>query len=424
VTLYSPAIVTLPNRLRLIAVERPFGKTFALALTFRVGSFDDPPGLAGMAHFCEHLAFRKPNREIVETLTQLGAAVNGFTPYDYTGFNVRGHIEHFELGLKFIANILQPAQRSPAEIAAEQIVFRHELTQDELSTRDAAIDHFWRATLGDHQWGVTRKELRANIPRLTAEVVNHFLLAHHQPANACLAVVAPMGSDAIRRSVEALLPPKPNSKRLENTAPQQNPRPAPRLTTSIDRYGYVWVYFNYVVEQTDAVTRMTAVALAHRLGRGPHSELFRRLRTDRPLAYSVHADYHLPLQRTAIYCYTSIPRRSVKETLEILLNCENDIRTHGFKGEDLEAIKHRMILNKEMYLDYPEDLAAHLAYEAFRPAADAFLKPEDYVQRISNLTLAEVNDAARAILSPTNRFAFIGGPVGLFTRWQVRRKLG
>jgi predicted Zn-dependent peptidase len=423
VTLYSPAIITLPNELQLITVERPYGKTFALALTFRVGSFNDPPGLEGLAHFCEHLAFRGPNREFAETLTRLGAAVNGFTAYEYTAFSVRGHIEHFELGLKFIANILQPAPRCPAEVAAEQSVFRHELSQDELSTREAAVDHFWRATLGDPHWRITRKEQRSNIRRLTADVVNPFLLAHHHPANARLSVVAPMDHKAIHRSLEALLPPAANSKRSENDPPKHYIRPPRRITTSIDRFGYPWLYFNYVAEQTDAVTRLTAAALAHRLGRGPHSELFRRLRRDRPLAYSIYADDLLHLRRTAIYCYTSVPPRSVKHALEILLECENDIRTHGFADDDLKAIKHRMILAKEMYLDYPEHLAAHLAYEALRPPDEALLLPDEYVQRISTLTLAEVNDAARAILSPTNRFTFIGGRVGLLKRWHIRHKL-
>jgi predicted Zn-dependent peptidase len=354
-------------------------------------------------------------------LTRLGAAVDGFTPYEYTAFSVRGHIEHLELGLKFIANTLQPAPLSPEEVAAEQSVFRHELSQDELSTRDAAVDHFWRATLGDPQWRVTRKEQRSEIRRLAADVVNPFLLAHHHPANARLAVVAPMDQEAIRRSLEALLPPEPCYQRSD--ARKHNSRPPRRVTTSVDSFGYVWLYFNYVAEKTDAVTRLTAVALAHRLGRGPHSELFRRLRSDRPLAYSVYADDLLHLRRTAIYCHTSVPPRSVKHALEILLDCENDIRTHGFTDEDLEAIKHRIILAKETYLDYPEHLAAHLAYEALRPPAEALLAPDDYVQCISNLRLAEVNDAAQAILSPSNRFTFIGGRIGPFTRWHIRRRL-
>jgi predicted Zn-dependent peptidase len=407
----------------LIAVERPYGKTFALALAFGVGSFDDPPGLAGMAHFCEHLAFCGPNREIWETLTGLGASVNAFTPYEYTAFNVRGHMEHFELGLKFIANILQPTPPSLDELVAEQSVFRHELMQEEQSTRDAAVDHFWRATLGDPQWKVTRKQQRSNIRQLTRDVVNPFLLVHHHPANARLAVVAPLDHESIRRSLESLLPPELNRARCENTAPKHYPRPPRRITTSFDRFGYVWLYFNYVTEHTDAVTRHTAVALAHRLGRGPHSELFRRLRSDRPLAYSVYADDQLRLRRTALYASTSVPPRSVKLALEILLDCENDIRTHGFTDKDLEAIKHRMILGQEMHLDYPEHLAAYLAYEALRPPSEAVLSPDDYVQRVSNLTLAEVNETAEAILSPSNRFAFIGGRVGPFTRWQIRRRL-
>jgi predicted Zn-dependent peptidase len=422
-TLYSPSIETLPNELQLIAVERPYGKTFALALALRVGSFDDPPRLAGMAHFCEHLAFRGQNQELVETLTRLGVAVDAYTAYDFTLFTVRGHVEHLELALKFIGNVLQREPRTADEIAAEGSIVRHEFGEDTVSSREVALDRYWRASLGDPQWKVTRSNLRSIAKRLTADVVNSFLMERYHPSNARLAVVAPLDPGAVRRSLENVLASEPQRQRYENVASVAAPRTPRRITISVDPFKYAWVYFFYVVDRTDIVTRLTAMALSDRLGHGPHSELFQRFRTNRPLAYSVYADDHLHLGRTAIYCHTAVPGRSVKDSLNILLDCETDVRTKGFTAEELQGIKRNMILNKELHLDYPEHLAAHLAYEALRPPDEVLLLPEDHVQRISNMTLQEVNDTARAILCPANRFTFIGGRVGPFTRWHIRRKL-
>jgi predicted Zn-dependent peptidase len=410
-TLYSPAIITLPNELQLIAVDRPYGKVFAMALAIRAGSFDDPPGLPGMAHFCEHVAFRGPNQELFETLHRLGADVNAMTASDYTLFKVRGHIQHFELGLRFIAKVLQCAPRTVDDVAAEQDIFRHELEDDEPTDRGDALDRFRRAALGDPNWWVRHDEHVSKIKRLASDVVNPFLQAHYQPANARLAVVAPIGIETVRRSLEELVrrprvteptrvavqidkPPAPRGKRflhfVTRTGAGRTRSSPHRLTTSFEPFGYVWINFLYVVDRTDTVARIAAEAISNRLGDGPHSELFRRVRMDEKLAYSVYAKDWPHLRRTAANVFTSVSRRSVKHALRILLECESEFESCPFSAEDLEMIKQRMILHKEIHLDYPGHLAAHLAYEALRPPAEALLCPNDHLRRISNLTLDEV----------------------------------
>jgi predicted Zn-dependent peptidase len=85
--IYAPSVFTLPSGLKVVAVERPQGKTLAMALNYRVGSFDDPPGLPGAAHFAEHLAFRGSNIDVAQELAVNGAAVSGFTSHEHKFFS-------------------------------------------------------------------------------------------------------------------------------------------------------------------------------------------------------------------------------------------------------------------------------------------------------------------------------------------------
>jgi len=48
---------TLPNGLRVIAVSDRDAETSAAALEVSVGCWSDPPEIAGMAHFVEHMCF-------------------------------------------------------------------------------------------------------------------------------------------------------------------------------------------------------------------------------------------------------------------------------------------------------------------------------------------------------------------------------
>ena len=76
-----------------------------------------------------------------------------------------------------------------------------------------------------------------------------------------------------------------------------------------------------------------------------------------------------------------------------------------------------------MSMDSPGDLAAFLAYEGIRPAAEGIIDPELYLDRLSSLSLSEVNLAVAKLLSAENRYIFIGGRVGLISRIRLQRRL-
>lgn len=50
---------------------------------------------------------------------------------------------------------------------------------------------------------------------------------------------------------------------------------------------YMWVRLALRSKRSDSVMRLAARLVNHQLADGPHSALFRRLRTERALAYSV-----------------------------------------------------------------------------------------------------------------------------------------
>ncbi len=421
--LHAPSVFTLPSGLKVAAVERPQGKTLAMALAYRVGSFDDPPGLPGAAHFAEHLAFRGPNIELAQELAVNGAAVSGYTSHEYTFFGIQGHVDQLNLGLKFMANIVECAPRTAEEIAFERQIFRHELAAAApQADRDAVLERYWRATQGDPNWKIGRRRQLWRVKRLQPGSMNSFKSVHYRPENAALAIVGPVSADELWVALERLGQMSPSDAAAASSL-KRSPRKLSQVTLSVDVFRYAWIYLTHIVESADPITRLTAQIVTDLLGGGPHSELFRRLRMEQRLAYAVYADDLHYLRHTAIYSYASVPSRSVNEALEIMLKVENDVAKRGLTADQLEFAKHRLCRDHELHLDYPEHLAAYLAYEALRPSADALLDPDSYLEKLSSLTLAQANTAVATLFSPTNRYSFIGGRLGPYSRFRIRRKL-
>lgn len=422
-TIYSPTIETFPDGLKLLSVHRPQGKTFALALALGVGNFDDPPEFPGLAHFCEHLAFRGANKELAERLASLGVDVNGYTSIDHTMFTVRGHVDFLPLAAEFMANVLCGEPRSDEDVAEEREIIRHEYHDDDESRRSADFNRHLLAALGDPNWNVSQRRLLSRLKRLSATTLNAFRREHYRAGSARLAYVGPVGQSEIRHLLGGQLQTTSTESPRPSALPARKPQIKKRLVMCVDASSYVWLDFTYITSSTKPSSRFAAEILADLIGRGPHSILFRQLRTENQLAYSVSADYFAYRHCSGMHWDTAISRWALSRVLDAFLECERRFVTQGITSEELESAKSRLTRWFELHIDYPEHLADYLAYESLRSGDTSLAEPGRYLSSLASLSLPEINEAAAELLSSSNRVVFVGGRVGPWGRFLVRRKL-
>lgn len=84
-------LVTLDNDLQVLLISDPKTKKAAAALDVRVGSGDNPPGRAGLAHFLEHMLFLGTDKypdaaEYEEFVTEHGGNRNAYTSLENTNY--------------------------------------------------------------------------------------------------------------------------------------------------------------------------------------------------------------------------------------------------------------------------------------------------------------------------------------------------
>lgn len=417
---------TLPCGLRCVVVTRPYGKMVGAALMLRVGSRDDPARFPGLAHFSEHLAFRGENSRLVERLTQAGASVNAYTASSYTHFHLAAHSLQLDDSLAFFANVLRSAPRTAEEISTEQQIFRHELLEHQLASdkyRNEAFHQFWRSIIGDPNWRTSSRKQLAGIRRLTPHAVEPFMSRYFDPRNARLAIVAPRPVSEIKSAVEAAfaaIEPTNASAQVVNTIPFVTPR---RPVIKFDGIWYVWIKLVLLTNRSDATMRFAAALVADQLGSGPHSALFRRLRSGRALAYSVSADDWPDLDRNVVDCFASVRRRSLFEAFDVMLDEIRRLAAEGTTAEDFEKFRRQRVCHHEMAMEYPRELAGFYAYEMLRPTSERQHGSQAYLDFVEQLKIDDVNRAIAELVAPASRYLFIAGPVGPLARLKIRRRL-
>ena len=83
----------LDNGMQVVVIEDHRAPVVVHMVWYRAGAADETPGVSGVAHFLEHLLFKKTKNlaagELSRTVAENGGTDNAFTSYDYTAYYQR-----------------------------------------------------------------------------------------------------------------------------------------------------------------------------------------------------------------------------------------------------------------------------------------------------------------------------------------------
>jgi len=188
-TTITSHLTTLPNGLRVVAVEMPHLNSAEIAVYLRVGGRHDSREKAGLAHFLEHMLFRgtaehPTSRELEADFEAIGGCINAATDAETTCYYTRVHPDHVAEGLRLLAIMLLSPALSGLEI--EKKIITEEALEDineqgeEINLDNLASRLLWP----DHPIGMPTIGYLDTIAGFTEEDLRGHLARHYVPANA------------------------------------------------------------------------------------------------------------------------------------------------------------------------------------------------------------------------------------------------
>lgn len=199
---------TINNGLRMVSVEMPNLHSVEVALYVKVGSRNDPPGKAGLAHFLEHMLFRgtaehPTNLELETAFEAIGGSVNASTDEECTCYFSKIHPDHIAEGVGlFSSMLLRPTLQG---IDVEKRIITEEALEDlndkgeEINTSTLASRLLWP----DHSLGQPTVGSLESIASFTLADLTGHLATYYVPDNCVLVAAGDVRGDLFFAAGEA-----------------------------------------------------------------------------------------------------------------------------------------------------------------------------------------------------------------------------
>lgn len=396
---------TLSNGLELVVIPDHRTPVVTHMIWYKVGAADETPGKSGLAHFLEHLMFKgtakNPAGRFSKVVASIGAHENAFTSQDYTGYFQRIPSEKLKAMMEFEADRMNGLQLTDEVVLPERNVILEEQNQRVGNNPRARLTEQIDAALYlNHPYGKPVIGWRHEMEQLSRDDAIGFYRRFYAPNNAVVVVagdVEPAEAHKIAEETYGSVPRNPN------IAPRQRPNEPPpvavrSLTLADARVEIPSMQREYLVPSFASAKRGESEALevlAHILGSGSNSRLYRGLVVDKQVAVMADAWYDASeLDMTKFGIHNS-PRPGI--TLP-QLELETDaviaqVIDKGVTDQELERTKTRLIADAV----YAQDNQASMArwYGAALTTGGSVNDVRHWPDRIRAVTADQVRDAAR-----------------------------
>ena len=196
-----------PPRVRRLAcgltvglVERRQAPIVSTVLCYRAGAAVEPPALAGLAHFLEHMMFKGSARygagEVDRITQRLGGDNNAYTSHDATLYQFSFAADRWREAIAMEADRMAGLRLEPEQVEAERQVILEELAMlhdDPWDALELAVvaEHY-----GEHPYGRPVLGHRRTLRRIGGGELAEFHRRHYRPSGAVLAIVGEVGEEA------------------------------------------------------------------------------------------------------------------------------------------------------------------------------------------------------------------------------------
>jgi zinc protease len=396
---------TLANGLELIVIPDHRAPVVTHMIWYKVGAADETPGKSGLAHFLEHLMFKgtakNPTGKFSQVVARIGGQENAFTSQDYTGYYQRVPSDQLKTVVEFEADRMTGLQLTDDVVLPERNVILEEQNQ--------RIGNNPRARLGEqidaalylnNPYGKPVIGWRHEMEELSRDDAIGFYRRFYAPNNAVVVIAGDVDPAKARALVEETYGKVPRHNNLPPRIRAQEPPPvaARSLTLADARAEIPTLQREYLVPSFATSKRGESMALevlAHILGSGSNSRLYRGLVVDKQVAVAANAWYDASTLDLSKFAIGGSPRPGVTLTQ---LEAETDaivveVIAKGVTAEELERAKTRLIADAVYALDNQASMARWYGTALTTGASVNDVK--NWPDRIRAVTAEQVQDAAR-----------------------------
>jgi zinc protease len=334
----------LPNGLTIIVQEDRSAPVASVQAWCATGSIDEDQHLgAGLSHILEHMLFKgtktRGKNEIAQKIQDVGGYINAYTSFDRTVFWIDVPKDGVTTALDILADAMMNSTLPPEEYQKEQEVIRREFAMG-MDDPDRVAGLLLFATA--YQRHPYRFPVIGELEiynQLTQEQVMQYYKTRYVPNNLTFLVVGDVDAQKVRQQLTELFKPYPEKSLQPVFIPGEPPQLGRRevhqeFSTELTHLSLAWHIPEVTNPDVPALDLLSTI-----LGDGRSSRLYRRVREEAGLAFSISAFSYTPGDPGLFGIDATVDPKKRDAAEQLALRIVDEVKQAGVTAEELAKAK-------------------------------------------------------------------------------------
>lgn len=358
----------LANGIRVISQPTPGLQGAGIAIHVLSGSRDEDPRIGGASHFIEHLLFKgtekRTSYQITTELDAIGASPNACTSQEGVTYYVKALSSDLPQAFDVISDMFLNSSFPEKEIDMERGVVLEEIKRAEDNPDRYLHNRFCEGFWGDHPLGRPVLGTPEVISSISREQLMQHMRERYVPGSTIVAATGNIEHGDVVSLVEGYM----GGMQARATAPAAAPTASGSYGLASARHNHremqqVQFYLGYPSLAPTDPRYWSLQILRLVLGGGMSSRLFREVREERGLAYSVGAYLLEYSDRPAMVVVAGCNSGRAQEAIEVCHHEVMKLSREKLTAQILEEAKRQARGKLLLSLDSPADWLIPLAKE-------------------------------------------------------------
>jgi predicted Zn-dependent peptidase len=388
--------ITLPNGVRILLEKIDTVRSVSIGVWVMSGSRHEPKKLGGISHFIEHMVFKgtetRSAADIAELMDAIGGQVNAFTTKECTCFYARVLDTHLQDAAGILADMLFNSKFDESDVAIERGVILEEIGMYNDSPEDLVGERLMSAVYAPTPLARPILGTAATLKTIDGAMMREYMKDYYTPESTVISVSGSFSDKDVALISELFSGMKGGASK---TAQKGVYSPASVVRKKSTEQNHIILGFEG--PSFGSPDRYVNSIMSNILGGGMSSRLFRKVREEKGLCYSIYS-YLSSHSDTGLFAiYTATGKETERQAIELITEVIKEFLQNGVSEAELgrarEQSKANVLLALESTISRMNNLARG---ELF---VGEILRPEEIIARYDAVDRDSVLRAARSILN-------------------------
>ncbi len=397
----------LPDGLTLLFEEIPGFQSAALGVWLRMGSRHEPTRLSGICHFLEHLVFKgtetRTAREISLLTDRIGGNIDAFTTKETTTFFARVLDEHLPIAIDLLSDIVRRPRFDAEEMERERRVILEEIRMVTDSPEERLYDLFAEKTWAGHPLGRPIQGTEESVSKMSRKTVLSFFRQAYVPPNLVVSAAGKLSKKNKQLIRDAFSGLAKGTRSEIGRGPKFKPGIALENKKEMEQ---VHLLLGLPALGSGDEGRYTLHMLNTVLGGSISSRLFRRIREERGLVYSVGSNIQSHDGGGMLNIYAATSPDKVEEVLAISMEELRNLAQHAPTKDEVEVARDHLKGNTLLSLESTSSRMSRMAREEM--VLGRSMSTQEIIERLHSAGPAEIQEMAGRLFRGPVALAAVG----------------